>query len=52
MSTPNTDGAETIVKKDDGTLALVILVAALAIVVATGIYLWRSKKFYGSVDNR
>jgi hypothetical protein len=38
--------------KNDGALALSILIGAAVIVVVLVIYLWRSKKIFASADNR
>lgn len=41
----------TVIKKDDGFLAIVILVIAVVLVLAVGIYLLMNKKLFSSNDN-
>ena len=44
--------APNVPKKDDGILAVVILISAIIVVVGVVVYLWRSKKLFPSTDNR
>ena len=44
--------APLLAQKDDGQLALIILIGAVTLVFSIGIYLWRSKRILSGPDNR